>query len=132
MPISRASAMKTTWSAGPRNATAEKTIRLHGNTFLMKPSVTKISTNTEGGATHPITGRSGFRAPLWWDGRRIVMATGLTLRLGAIPGWMMNPGALHRFTTVAGSQSAVHGVGCRAGREQWAWHMCGPFMHQRL
>jgi len=60
MPISRASAMKTTYSAGPRNATAEKTIRLHGNTSLTKRLVTKISMNTVDGATHPITGRSGF------------------------------------------------------------------------
>src|SRR5260221_13963072 len=127
MPISRASAMKTTWSGGPLNATVEKTIRLHGNTFLTKRSVMRISTNTADGATHPITGRSGSRAPLWWDGRRIVMATGLTLRRGAIPGWMMSPGALHRFTTVAGSRLAVHGVGCRAGRERWAWRTYGPF-----
>src|SRR6267154_3543736 len=132
MPISRASATRTTWSVGRLNATAEKTIRLHGNTFLMKPSVTKISMNTADGATHPITGRSGSRAPLWWDGRRIVMATGLTLRRGAIPGWMMSPGALHRSTTVAGLRSAVHGVGCRAGRERWAWRTYDPFMHQRL
>src|SRR5882757_487298 len=132
MPISRASAMKTTWSAGPRNATAEKTIRLHGNTFLMTPSVTKISMNTVDGATHPITARFGSRAPRWWDGRRIVTVTGLTLRLGATRGWTMSLGVLHRSTTVAGSRSAVHGVGCRADREWWAWHMCGPFMHQRL
>jgi len=103
------------WSSSTRPP--RRPFRLHGNTSLTKATVMRISTNTEGGATHPITGRSGSRSRRSYRiGRRIVTVTGLTLRLGAIPGWMMNPGALRRSTTVAGSRSAV----------SWGWVPCRP------
>src|SRR6266481_4528491 len=102
MPISRASAMKMTWSVGPTSATAAKIIRHRADTFLTKRSVTRILMNTADGVARPITGRSGFLTPQSWVGRRTAMVIGFGSRLGAIHGWMMSLGALRLFTMAAG------------------------------
>jgi len=70
----------------------------------------EVSLNTVDGATHRLR-HDLFRAPRWWDGRRIVTVTGLTLRLGATPWVTMEPWALHVPLRSLGSRSAVHGLG---------------------
>src|ERR1700682_822901 len=65
------------------------------------------------GAKNRITVRSGIRTQWLSAGLRIATDIGTGLARGAGPGWIMRPGALHRFTMADGHMLAVGGAGAR-------------------
>src|SRR6185437_3925911 len=87
---------------------------------------TKTSTNTAVGAMNRLMGTSGVPSVFLMAGRRTVMDTGSTSRLGVGRGLKTSLGDLPRSTMVVGHTSGVDGAGfpdqsqcARCTRPRW-------------